>query len=266
MSMEPLVDTHCHLDYFEDLDAVLERAKAAGVGTLVHVGCVRALEEVGASLALAERTGVFATVGVHPHDASTYTDAIDEALAGVAAASRIVAVGEMGLDHHYDHSPREVQAEVFRRQVAIARRLKKPIVIHTRNAPAETLAILREENARDVGGIIHCFSEDREFAKGALDLGFVSSFSGLVTFPKKAEAIREAAKHQPADAILVETDAPYLAPVPYRGKRNEPGFVAHTARALAELRGVSEEELRAITTRNARRVLRLPAGTSPSHA
>jgi TatD DNase family protein len=264
--MEPLVDTHCHLDGFEDLDAVLERARAAGVQTLVHVGCVKALDEVDASLALAQKIGCYATVGVHPHDASTSTDAILSAIERVARDPRIVAIGEMGLDHHYDHSPRELQAEVFRRQIAIARALSKPIVIHTRNAPAETLAILREENARDVGGIIHCFSEDRDFASRALDLGFCASFSGLVTFPKKAEAIREAAKHQPADAILVETDAPYLAPVPHRGKRNEPSYVAHTARAVAELRGVADDELRRITTANARRVLRLAGESAPPSA
>jgi TatD DNase family protein len=162
------------------------------------------------------------------------------------------ALGEVGLDHHYDHSPRDVQAEVFRRMVALARSVKKPLVIHTRAAPGETLAILEDEGARDVGGIIHCFSEDLGFAKRALDLGFYLSFSGILTF-KNAHSVHEVARVAPADRILVETDSPYLAPVPLRGKKCEPAFVVHTAKRLAELRGASAGEIETLTTENAAR-------------
>jgi TatD DNase family protein len=159
-------------------------------------------------------------------------------------------VGETGLDFHYDHSPREVQNEAFRKQVQLARKVNKPLIIHTRSAPSETLAILREEKASDVGGIIHCFSEDRAFAQQALDLGFDISFSGIVTF-KTATAIQDVAAWAPADRILVETDSPYLSPVPYRGKPCEPAFVVHTAKRVAELRKMSLEDLGQITTANA---------------
>jgi TatD DNase family protein len=199
-----------------------------------------------------------ATAGVHPHDAVSLDDAVARAVEEAAADPMVVAVGETGLDHHYDHSPRPVQAEAFRRQIAIARRVKKPIVVHTRSAPEETLRILREENARDVGGIIHCFSEDAAFAAAALDLGFVSSFSGIVTFPN-ARGVQEAARAQPLDALLVETDAPYLAPVPERGKRNEPAFVAHTAAFVAGLRGVPDEVVRRAATENACRIFGIAA-------
>lgn len=258
----PLIDSHCHLD-FENLEAdragVLARARAAGVVHMVTVGCAKHPDDVRASIAIAElHPGLIsATIGVHPHDAEHYGDALEAALAEAAAEPVVVAIGEMGLDFHYDNSPRDRQRDAFRRQIAIARQLAKPIVVHTRSAPDETLAILKEEQARDVGGIIHCFSEDSAFARRALDLGFVASFSGLVTFRRGVDAIREAARTQPHDALLVETDAPFLAPIPYRGKRNEPAYVAHTARALAELRGDDEGELRRVSTENARRVLKL---------
>ena len=172
---------------------------------------------------------------------------------------RVVALGECGLDFHYDHSPRDVQAEVFRRMVALARSAKKPLVIHTRSAPDDTLAILEGEGARDVGGIIHCFSEDRRFAERALDLGFYLSFSGILTF-KNAHSVHDVARFAPADRILLETDSPYLAPVPLRGRRCEPSFVVHTARALAELRGEDPDALCRRTAGNAARIfgLRLP--------
>ncbi len=255
----PLIDTHCHLDYFEaEIDAVLERARAAGVARLVTIGCANSAESMDRALAIARRYDhVWATVGVHPHDASNASKPTLDALEALASDPKIVAVGETGLDFHYDHSPRDVQRQVFRDEIAIARRVKKPIVVHTRTAPEDTLAILREENARDVGGIIHCFSEDPAFAKAALDLGFVASFSGIATFPK-ATGVRDAAKTQPLDAILVETDAPYLAPIPHRGKRNEPAYVAFTCAEIARLRGVDPDALREATTRNACRVLGLP--------
>jgi TatD DNase family protein len=250
-----LFDTHCHLDpsHFPDgADEVLARARAAGVGHFTVIG-VGSLETARAAADLAgRRADVFATVGVHPHDASTFDDGLEAALAELLGRERVRALGEVGLDYHYDHSPRDVQRAVFRRMVAVARSAKKPLVIHTRSAPDETLAILEEEGARDVGGIIHCFSEDRRFAERALDLGFYLSFSGIVTF-KNAHAIHDVARFAPADRVLVETDSPYLAPVPMRGKKCEPAFVVHTAKRLAELRGATLAEIEATTTENAAR-------------
>lgn len=258
-SPPPLFDTHCHLDdkrLRKDREGVLQRARDAGVTRLVTIGCARDPSAVRRPIEIArEHEGwIRATVGVHPHDASKLDDRMVAALAEAAEDPLVVAVGEMGLDYHYDRSPRDAQREAFRREIALARQVRKPIVVHTRNAADDTLTILREERASDVGGIIHCFSEDSAFAKAALDLGFVASFSGLVTFPKGVDHIRDAAAAQPRDAILVETDAPYLAPEPHRGTTNEPSYVAHTAAAIAELRGEDLEELRRATTDNARRV------------
>jgi len=257
-----LIDTHCHLDpqYLpQGPDEVLARAREAGVVAFVCVGVGQDLAPGRAAIELASRRDdVVAAIGFHPHDARELNDELYAELASLVRHPKLVAVGEMGLDFHYDHSPRDVQAEVFRRQIALAREVGKPIVVHTREAAAETLAILEEENARDVGGIIHCFSEDLAFATRALDLGFDISFSGIVTF-KNAQSVREVAKMAPLDRILVETDSPYLAPVPLRGKRCEPAYVVHTARCIAELRGISFEELAQATTDNARRRLGIAA-------
>ncbi|MEO0324053.1 MAG: TatD family hydrolase [Myxococcota bacterium] len=258
----PLFDTHCHLDHRKfdgDRDAVIGRAREAGLWRICTIGCARSLEDVRSAFEVqqAHADWMVTTIGVHPHDADAFDaadgEALWDAIDGLAREDAVVAVGEMGLDYYYDHAPRERQQAHFRRQIALAREVQKPIVVHTRDAADDTLRILREEKARDVGGIIHCFSEDASFAKAALDLGFVSSFSGIVTF-KSAEAIQGAAKALPADAILVETDAPYLAPTPFRGKRNEPSFVAQTADFVAALRGDDPEELRWRTTGNACRV------------
>lgn len=253
-----LIDTHCHLDpqYLpEGPDEVLARAREAGVVAFVCVGVGSDLTPARSAIELASRReDVFAAIGFHPHDATALDEAAYEELSRLARHPKVVAVGEMGLDFHYDHSPREVQKEAFRRQIALAREIGKPIVVHTREAAEETLAILDEERAGEVGGIIHCFSEDRPFAERALDLGFDISFSGIVTF-KNAKAIQEVASFAPLDRILVETDSPYLAPVPMRGKRCEPAYVVHTARFIAKLRGMSFEELAAATTENARRRL-----------
>jgi TatD DNase family protein len=265
-----LFDTHCHLDdprLGGDLDGVLERAAEAGVRAMTAIGCASSVETIGSALEVARQHPgrLYATAGVHPHDASAYDDALEGALMETGRDPQIVAVGEMGLDYYYDNSPREAQQTVFRRQIAVAKALGKPLVVHTRDAAEDTLRILREEDARDVGGIIHCFSEGPEFARAALELGFVASFSGIVTF-KSATAIREAARLQPLDALLVETDAPYLAPVPHRGKRNEPAFVAHTARVVADLRGMSYEALLEATWANAHRVFRLDAASPAESA
>lgn len=257
--MSPMLfDTHCHLgpEYFsEGAAAVLERARAAGVTNVLCVG-VGGLEAARHAVALSEtERDVFASAGVHPHDASTFDAELERGLLELLGRPKVLAVGEVGLDFHYDHSPRDVQAQVFRRFIAIAKEIKKPLVIHTRRAPQETLQILVEEGARDVGGVIHCFSEDRAFAERALDLDFDLSFSGIVTF-KNARSIQDVAAWAPEDRILVETDSPYLAPVPFRGKRCEPAFVAHTATKIAELRGISVSDVARITTRNAHRRFR----------
>jgi TatD DNase family protein len=264
-----LVDSHCHLDpaYLrEGPAAVLSRARAVGVLGFVCIGVGRDLAAARAAVALAsERADVFAAVGVHPHDAAVLDEPMWQELRSLVRHPRVVAVGEIGLDHHYDHSPRDVQAEVFRRMIGLAREVRKPIVVHTREAPAETLAILAEENAQEVGGIIHCFSEDRPFAERALDLDFDLSFSGIVTF-RNADAVREALAFAPSDRILVETDSPYLAPVPLRGKKCEPSYIVHTARKVAEVRGETFEAIAEATTRNAVRRLALAGLSAPEQS
>lgn len=259
-----LVDTHCHLDpqYFPSgPDEALARANAVGVGGFVVIGVGSDLAPARAAVELAKRIPERAScaIGVHPHDATTLDDAAYEELARLARGPEVAAVGEIGLDYHYDHSPRDTQRAVFARLIGLARELKKPIVVHTRSAPADTLDILDREGARDVGGVIHCFSEDRAFATRALDLGFDLSFSGIVTF-KKSVDIQDVAAWAPLERILVETDSPYLAPVPYRGKPCEPSYVVHTARKVAELRGIPFEALAEATTANAQRAFRRSFG------
>jgi TatD DNase family protein len=254
MASEPtLIDSHCHLDptnFNEGSEPVLTRARQGGVSGFVCIG-VGGLSEARYACALAERSSdVVATVGVHPHDAVENDSDLETELCALAASDRVVAVGEIGLDYHYDHSPRATQQAVFRRYLQIARQLGKPVVIHTRSAAEDTLEILESENARDVGGVIHCFSEDLAFARRALDLGFMLSFSGIATF-KRAEAVREVARWVSADSYLIETDSPYLAPVPKRGKKNEPAFLVHTAQCIAELRQKTFAEVAAETTQNA---------------
>lgn len=253
-----LIDSHCHLDestWPDGVDAVLSRAHREGVGGVVAVG-VGGLEPARQACALANRRmDVVATVGVHPHEASTF-EVVWPDLAPLLREPRVVALGEVGLDFHYDLSLRETQIAVFRRQIQLAKECGKPLVVHSRSAPKETLEILAAEGAREVGGVLHCFSEDRAFAEKAVDLGFYLSFSGILTFPS-ASSIREAAIWAPIDRILVETDSPYLAPVPLRGKKCEPSYVVHTARMLAKSRGMSFEALVEATTTNLLRVFRL---------
>jgi TatD DNase family protein len=253
------VDTHCHLDaqYFPDgPDAAMARAEASGVRGFVVIGVGDDLSPARAAVALAGRSPrVRAAVGVHPHDALTWTPAIHDELALLAAKPEVVAVGEIGLDYHYENAPREAQRAVFAHLVGLAKKLGKPIVIHTREAAADTLDVLEAEGAREVGGVIHCFSEDKPFATRALDLGFSLSFSGIVTF-KNARTVQEVAAWAPIDRILVETDSPYLAPVPLRGKSCEPAYIVHTARRVAELRSTTLEVLAVATTANAERCFR----------
>jgi TatD DNase family protein len=261
VSEHALVDSHCHLDpeYFpEGPDEVLARGRVVGVRHFVVIGVGRDAGAAEHAIELSKRhADVSATVGMHPHEARLYDAPLAARLAELAEKERVVAVGEVGLDHHYMHSPAAAQEQVFREMIRLARRLEKPIVVHTRSAPEETLRILEEEQARDVGGIIHCFSEDRPFARRALDLDFDLSFSGIVTF-KKATAIQDVARWAPASRILVETDSPYLTPAPLRGRRNEPANVVHTARYVAELRGETVMDLAQKSTENAIRRLALP--------
>jgi TatD DNase family protein len=254
-----VIDSHCHLDsaeFNDDRDAVIERALEAGVEHMMAIGTGNGPPDLEVGLRLAEKHPAFyATAGVHPHDAAKALPADFKRLADLLAHPKILAVGEIGLDYHYDFSPREVQQSAFIQQMEIAAQAKKPIVIHTREAWDDTLALIEQHwTPHSIGGIMHCFSGGPEEARRALHLGFYLSFGGIVTFPK-ALAVQEAAKSAPRERILIETDAPYLAPVPKRGKRNEPAFMVHTARKLAELRGESYEELCAATTANFRRLL-----------
>ena len=253
-----MIDSHCHLDseYFgEDRDPVLARAREAGVGLFITIGVGRGLDAPREAAALAAAApDIYATVGVHPHDAAGMTEETWAELEELARRPRVVGVGETGLDYYYDHSPRAVQLEAYRRFVALARAADRPVVSHIRDAHEEAAALLREEKAGP--GVIHCFSGGVAEARAYLDLGQCLSFSGIVTF-KNAGAIREAAAFAPLDRILIETDAPYLAPVPKRGKPNEPAYLAHTLAALAEVRGMPAAELDAVTSANTRRLFRL---------
>ena len=255
--MPGLIDSHCHLAdpaFAEDLGAVVERARAAGVGGGL---CVLALgdaaEESQAARVRAAWPEIRFAVGVHPHQAHEFKGRTAESTPAVAAALERVpgacAVGEIGLDYHYDLSPRDVQRDVFRRQVALARQARWPVVIHTREADADTVAILREEGRGEVRGVFHCFSGTAELARAALDLGFAISFSGIVTFPR-ADALRAVAARVPPDRLLVETDCPYLAPVPRRGRRNEPAWVVHTAETVAAVRGTTRLEVEGVVCAN----------------
>ncbi len=254
-----MIDSHCHLDsadFDEDREAVIERAVAAGIEHMLAIGSGNGPPDLEAGLRLAEKHPAFyATVGIHPHDAAKAGPGDFPRLYDLLAHPKALAVGEIGLDYHYDFSPREVQKSAFIEQMEIAAAAKKPIVIHTREAWDDTLALIEQHwTPHLIGGIMHCFSGGPEEARRALDLGFYLSFGGIVTFPK-ALAVQEAAKTTPRDRILIETDAPYLAPVPKRGKRNEPALMVHTARKLAELRGESYDDLCALTTANFRRLL-----------
>lgn len=256
-----LIDSHCHLDearFDVDRDAVIARAMAAGVTRMVTIGASGGMQANYDAVALAARdAGVFATVGIHPHEASTVSLAVLEEIERLAHALKVVAIGETGLDYYYDHSPRRAQCDAFRQFVQLARRLRLPVVVHLRDAYADALTILREEHAAEIGGVIHCFSGDRAAASSFLDLGFDLSFSGIVTF-KNADELRAVARMVPGDRFLVETDAPFLAPAPYRGKRNEPAYVVHTAAAIAEVRQQSLEEVAAASRANTERRFRLP--------
>ena len=256
-----LIDSHCHLDYYTPMEfpSVLDRAAAAGVGQMVTIGTT--MEQSRTLPALIEgRDNLWCTAGVHPHHAAEAPVPSPEEIAEIVRHPRVIGVGESGLDYFYDRSPRDIQAANFRAHIRAARLADVPLCIHTRDADEDTAAILREETAD--GGpfafLLHCFSSGRRLAEEAIELGGYLSFSGILTFPRSNE-LREIARDVPTDRLLVETDAPYLAPVPYRGKRNEPAWVAHTAKVLGGLHGMGPTEVADLTTANFRRLFRKAA-------
>ena len=250
--MEMLVDSHCHLDFpdfADELDDVVQRARDVGIGRIVTI-CTR-VRKFPQVLAVAERfDDVFCSVGTHPHNADEELDITVDDLIRLSAHDKVVAIGEAGLDYHYDKSPRDAQAQGFRTHIAAARETGLPLVIHARSADDDMMAILREETrAGAFPAILHCFSSGRALAECGIELGLTVSFSGILTF-KNSQDIRDIARDMPRDRVLVETDAPYLAPVPNRGRRNEPAYVADTARVLADVWEMDEAEVRRQTTQN----------------
>jgi TatD DNase family protein len=255
-----IIDSHCHLvdaRLCDDVEGIIARAQLAGVTTIIAVGAIDTLDTDRRTVEIAERyRGVYAVVGVHPHDALACSDARMVQLRELAASPKVVAIGESGLDFHYMHSPQAAQEASLRRHLALAVALDKPIVIHCRDAEERLATIMRETGMPPRGGVIHCFTGNALSARAFLALGFCISFSGIVTF-RSAAQVREAALLVPNDRVMVETDAPYLAPEPHRGKRNEPAFVVRTLEVLARLRGVTVEALGAATAANAQRLFAL---------
>jgi TatD DNase family protein len=258
-----VIDSHCHIagpEFVNDLGAVIERARAAGLNyTLVILAADDEPELAQAHAVSAAWEDVRFSIGVHPHAAGKFADDPSAAARSVAAAMDrqplTRGLGEIGLDYHYDFAPREAQQQVFREQIRLARQRRLPIVIHTREATDDTFAILAEESAADVGGVFHCFTGDREMARRALDIGFYISLAGIVTFPRALE-LHEVAKVVPLDRLLIETDSPFLAPVPYRGTRNEPAHVVRVAERIAELRGVPAAAVTAAAVANFTRLFK----------
>jgi TatD DNase family protein len=256
-----VIDSHCHIDVAQfdgDREEVVARARDAGLVEMLVVGGVDEEEGLERALGVAERFSLPATAGVHPHEARLADEKAYDELRGLAREGRVVAIGEIGLDFHYDFSPRPTQREVFRAQVRLAREVGLPIVVHTREADEETAELLEDEGASEVGGVVHCFTGGLDLARRSLALGFCISFSGIVAFPR-AEVIQQVAREVPDDRFLVETDAPFLAPPPHRGKRNEPAFVVEVARHLAALRGADLETIGALAQRNYARLFRREA-------
>ncbi len=256
-----LIDSHCHLDSHEfdgDREAVIARAVEAGVGRMVAVGTGEGPPDLEAGTRIADRHEMFyATVGVHPHDAAKADGETLNRVRELARHPKVIGIGEIGLDYHYDFSPRDRQRAIFAEQMAIAVEAGLPIIIHTREAWDETFELIEKHwTPHGRPGLMHCFTGNPGEARRSLELGFYVSFGGMVTFPKALE-IQQAARDVPADRILIETDAPYLAPVPKRGKRNEPAFVVHTAGKLAELRGTTREDIERVTTENVERLFAL---------
>lgn len=256
--MKPtFIDTHCHLEmgvFDEDRDEVVERADSADIEYIINAGSDINGNLKGLELA-AKYPGVYAATGIHPHDAELVDESLYKQLKKWAKEPKVVAIGEIGLDYYYLHSPKGVQIEAFRRQILLAKELNLPIIVHSREAKKDTMRILHEANS-DTTGVLHCFSGDKDMAKDAMELGFYISIAGPVTF-KKATRLREVVKFVPDEFLLIETDAPYLSPIPVRGKRNEPSFIRHTAKAIADIRGISIGDLARITTLNAMKLFRV---------
>ncbi len=253
-----LFDSHAHLNderFEEDRDEVIRRAQEQGVSRILNIGFNR--ETIETTLSLAEQYDfIYAAVGWHPHDAATMTDEDLKWIRSLTEHPKVVALGEMGLDYYRNHSPREVQDAVFRRQIRLAREVGMPIVIHNREADRDVLRVLREEGAEEVGGVMHCFGGDWAMVQACLEMNFLIGLGGPVTF-KNARLPKEIAAQVPLDRLLIETDAPYLAPHPHRGKRNESGYVRLVAEKIAELRGISFEEVARQTAANACRLFRI---------
>ncbi|MFZ5752851.1 MAG: TatD family hydrolase [Bacillota bacterium] len=253
-----LFDTHAHLDdkqFAQDREEVIQRAKDGGVELIVNVGYN--LASAKRTLALVEKYDfIYGSVGLHPHDAKDGDDRTLAELKRMAQHPKIVALGEMGLDYYWNHSPHEVQKEVFRKQIALAKELKLPIIIHDRDAHQDILNIVKEEGAKEVGGIFHCYSGSWPMAREVMKLGFYISLAGPVTF-HNAQKPKEVVKEVPLDYLLIETDCPYLAPVPYRGRRNEPLYVAKVAEMIAEVKGIPVEKVAEATKENGKRVFRI---------
>jgi len=264
-----LIDSHAHLDFPQfdaDRAAMLDRARQAGVRAVLAIGSGPGPEKLDAALPFAEQHDwIYASVGIHPHEAKLAAEAHFQQLDALARHPRVIAWGEIGLDYFYDHSPRDVQAAVFRRQLQQARAAKLPIIVHCRDAWADCLAILDKDwRSAGLGGILHCFTGTLEEARKGIEMGFLISFAGNVTYPK-AQNLRDVARQVPLDRLLIETDSPFLAPQPYRGKRNEPAYVVEVARTLANVRDLAPEELAALTAANFRRFFKLAVSES-SHA
>jgi TatD DNase family protein len=254
----PFVDSHCHLDdkqFSSDRESVIQRALNAGLKYMLAIGTGEGPPDLEAAIRMAEaHEPIFATVGVHPNDAAKLTDGTLSQLEKLLGHPKVSALGEIGLDYHWD-TPKELQLPLFREQLSLAAQAKKPVIIHTRDAWDDTLAVLRSDWAgTGLPCVMHCFTGNIAQAEECLDLGFYLAFGGVATFPKASE-VREAARITPPDRLLLETDAPYLAPAPYRGKRNEPGYVIHTAQVLAEVRNSTPEELGRQTTSTFERIL-----------
>jgi TatD DNase family protein len=273
-----LIDSHAHVDVSDfdaDRDAMLERAQAAGVGTLLAIGNGPELEKLGAAVHYAEQNNwIYASIGIHPHEARHATEQHYAELDRLARHPRVIAWGEIGLDYHYDHSPREIQSRVFCRQLEQARTAKRPIVIHCREAWTDCMKILDEHwRSSALGGIFHCFAGTLEEARQGVEMGFLISFAGNVTYPK-AQNLRDLARDVPLDRLLVETDSPFLAPQQHRGRRNEPAYVAEVARSIGNVRNLSADEVASATSENFRRLFDLThssrrnvgvPGGAPSH-
>jgi TatD DNase family protein len=258
-----LVDSHCHIDgeqFDEDREQVIENARLAGVSAMLNIGTGSPKDD---SFEKTDKLTkdydlIYGSVGIHPHDALEYDEIVEDRLVNLIKNNpKLIAWGEIGLDFYYDHSPRDVQEKVFRRQINVALELDLPIIIHSRDADDETVSILTEECSYEgFRGVMHCFGGTPEMAKALMDIGFMISFAGNVTF-KKAENLRDSARVVPIDKLLIETDCPYLTPVPFRGKRNEPSFVQHTANFLAEFYGIEPDDLASATTYNFKKFFNL---------